>query len=132
MTIITDLGTITANVDTRNLKILMFLDSLKDKIEIYGLDEIISLIDGSVSTKELREKITKLENTIIEKDNEISELEDGNDFEIGCDSTINCGIGEINYESPNNLLLQDLLGNLDTAIKKHTPKKVSEILSSMS
>ena len=49
-----------------------------------------------------------------------------------CDSTISCGIGEINYEMPNNLLLQELIENLDSAIQKYGAKRVSETLASIS
>ncbi len=128
MTIKTDLGTIAIAIDTKNLKLQMFFDSLKDKIEIYGLDEIINLIDGIPSVNELKEKISELEGEIVEKDNEINDFEFSEDS-IECNSEIQCGIGVINYEEPDNLLLQDLMENFEASIKKNNPKKVNELLS---
>jgi len=132
MIITTPLGNIGLSIDSKNLKLQMFLDSLKDKIEIYGLDEIINVIDNAKSVKELKDKVSELEDTIVAKENEIEELENPDNFDAPCDSTIKCGIGEINYETPNNILLQELMGNLDEAVQKNTAKKVSEILSSIS
>jgi len=82
MIITTALGNITLAVDNKNLKLLMFLDSLKDKIEIYGLDEISNLLDNASSVKEKDEKISELETLIEEKDEEISKIEDNEDNEF--------------------------------------------------
>lgn len=45
--------------------------------------------------------------------------------------TIECGIGVINYETPDNLQLQYLMENLENAIKNQGSKYVSEILASI-
>jgi len=130
MTITTALGNINISVDNKNLKLLMFLDSLKDKIEIYGLDEISDLIDNASSVKEKDDKISELETLIEEKDKEISELEDNEDNDDFY-SEIDCGVGTVKFEEPDNILLQDLMENFETAIKKTNPKKVSELLASI-
>ncbi len=46
-------------------------------------------------------------------------------------TTIDCGIGTIEFIEPDNLLLHDLMKNLESAIKKTTPRKVNEVLSNI-
>jgi len=46
-------------------------------------------------------------------------------------SEIDCGIGMIKFEEPDNLLLQDLMENFETAIRKTNPNKVSLLLASI-
>jgi hypothetical protein len=44
--------------------------------------------------------------------------------------TIDTGIGKIDYQiETGNLLLTELMENFEAAIKKHTPKKVNEMLA---
>jgi predicted RNase H-like nuclease (RuvC/YqgF family) len=112
-----------------NLKLKMLMDSLKDHIEIYGLDKLTAFFDGE-NVEELKVKIAELESDVKEKDEEIDELESElSESELGL--KIDCGIGDIEYIQPNNIALQDIMENLDAAIQKTNFKKVNEVLAAI-
>ena len=46
--------------------------------------------------------------------------------------TIDCGIGEIKYLEPDNLLLQQLMESLTDAIQKHGAKVIHNTLQKLS
>lgn len=99
--------------------------------ENFKKDEALEFLDAiEENASDLDIEIDDLKSEVKEKNEEMRELESGLDS-VEFDSVINCGIGEINYRTPDNILLQDLCENLDTAIQKHTPKKVNQILSSI-
>lgn len=85
----------------------------------------------------IKENAIQLEKEITESESQaqfdyeiITELEDIIERREGINE-IDCGIGNINYEKPGNLVLIDIMENLETAIKKTTPKKVNEVLSAI-
>lgn len=97
----------------------------------FNIDEANEFLDA------IKENAFKLEKEIDDFDLEsqrdyerITELEDIIERKEGINN-IDCGIGEINYEKPTNLVLIDVMENLETAIKKTTPKKVNEVLSAI-
>jgi predicted RNase H-like nuclease (RuvC/YqgF family) len=114
-----------------NIKLKTFIDSLKDQLEIGKLDLIINFLDGEkYDTSELESKIEELENEVREKDEQIEGLEDDVD-ELKTGTVIDAGIDIIEYKEPGNLLLIDLMENLNKAISRTTPLRVSEVLQSI-
>lgn len=90
--------------------------------------------------EEANEFLDAIETNAIDLNLKVAELEEVNkdedddeedDYDAACDSSIDCGIGFINYEEPDNILLQQLMENLTEAIKKTNPLKVSELLASI-
>lgn len=121
------LGDIVMSIDG-NLKLAMLLGALKDHIEIYGLEGLINFLSAEEGMEDLKIKIAELKSDIQEKDEEIDDLESELESVDDKTQTIDCGIGTINYDA-DNIALQDLMENLDTAIKKSTPQKVNSYLS---
>lgn len=95
---------------------LEFLDAIKD-----GVDDFETEYD------ELKNELSNEKEKVSDLQSEINSLEDG----LSSLNTIECGIDVIKYETPGNLVLQDIMENLENSIKKHTPKKVSEILAAL-
>jgi len=115
-------------------KINSNIDELKKIInepnfKLEEANEFLEAIENDAD--KIQEEVLDLKSEVSEKEGEIAELENPDNFDAPCDSTIKCGIGEINYETPDNILLQELMENLDKAVQKNTAKKVSEILSSI-
>lgn len=103
-------------------------DNFKKDEAIEFLEAIEIDVDGLIDElDDANTEITSLESKIDDLKEEVNELE-GTDT----NSEIECGIGTIEYNEPDNLLLQDVMDNLSSAIKKHTPKKVNEVLSAIS
>lgn len=130
-TIDAGIGKFTANCE-ENLKLKMFLDSLKDRIEIDGkLDEIISFLDEGCKNKtdtedEFLETIRELEEQVDDKYLELTELQkelDKSQFE----NEIGDGIFKIKYNA-NSLPMQSVMEELEVAINKTNPLKVLEHL----
>ena len=105
------------NAETFNKEeALEFLDSIQDDQK-----DLQEELDGA------NDEINDLEEKVKELESQLDELQEGD-----VDSKIDCGIGEIEYNEPDNILLQDLMENLNIAIQKHTPKKVNEVLTAIS
>lgn len=117
-------------IEPENIKLKMLVDSLKDHIEIYGVDKLTEFFLDDKDMGELKSTILDLENTIEEKDGEIADLESELESEEDSMTTIECGIGTINYET-DNVLLEMVMENLDAAIQKHNPLRVNEKLELM-
>jgi len=119
-----------------NLKVKMFLDSLKDQIEVGNLDNIIGFIDGGCSgglkekIKELEEEVESLKEELSDAEDKVSGLETDIDDAMP-DSEIDGGLGVIEYNAPTNLQLQIMMENLNEAVKKHSPNKVNELLETL-
>lgn len=117
--------------EPENLKLKMLCDALKDHIEIYGVDKISVFLSNEEGMEDLKSTIADLENELELKEDAISELESDLESMDDNTTTIDCGIGEINYEVTGSMVLTDVMENLETAIKKTTPKKVNEVLSAI-
>lgn len=126
-TIDAGIGTFTANCE-ENLKLKMFLDSLKDRIEMDGkINDIIEFLDnGCKDNKRLQDEVDRLtlewnksEERISELLGEIEKLEEGDLVE----DEINGGVGTIGYKT-DNLLTQQVMEELEVAINKTDPLKV--------
>ena len=100
---ISELRKIVKEPDFKSDVALEFLDAIED-----NAGTLVVTIDG------LKKEVKDLEN-----DDTIT------------DTTIQCGIGTIEYKEPDNILLAELMENLEAAIKKHTPKKVNDTLSAL-
>ena len=133
-TIDAGIGTFTANCE-ENLKLKMFLDSLKDQIELGKLDSIIEFLDDGCDdgSSKLRDEISDLEDEIKNKEeeiaslnSEISELEDKDEI----DDEIDGGIGTIGFKT-DNLLTQLVMEELGVAIDKTDPLKVLRYLQNI-
>jgi septal ring factor EnvC (AmiA/AmiB activator) len=94
---------------------LEFLEAIEN-----GSDKLEQDLD------EANDELKKAEENVEELETEVESLENGENME-----EIDCGIGVINYEEPDNILLQELLTNLEGAIKKQTPLAVSNILAAL-
>lgn len=116
--------------EPENLKLKMLLDALKDHIEIYGVDEVMTYLTENATIANLKLEIQELEIEVNSKGERITELEDLFE-ESEVSETIDCGIGNITYETPSNLALQDVMENLGAAITKTNFKKVNEVLSAI-
>jgi len=132
-TIDAGIGLFTANCED-NLKLKMFLDSLKDRIEMDGkLDVIISFLDNGCkgddehleTIRELESQVDAHQKTIEELQEEITELEEHNEKD-----SIDGGVGKIGYKA-DNLLTQQVMEYLEEALRKTSPIKVSELLRSL-
>lgn len=79
----------------------------------------------------IQDELDDLEREYRDQDNIIENLRDEvQELEnTPTNASIEAGIGIINYEEPDNLQLQDVMENLETAIKKTSPNKVSAHLS---
>lgn len=90
--------------------------------------EFLEAIESNVN--ELEDENIMLEEDNNSKNSRITELEEMIESSEGLNS-MDCGIVEINYEQPNNIVLQDVMENLETAIKKTNPKVVNSILEAI-
>jgi len=95
-------------------------------------DEFLDAIEEGVNDldeelKEVKDELEKEQEKVSDLEKSVSELEDsaGND-------KIDCGIGDIEFITPDNLQLIDLMENLNGAIQKIGSKKVNELLSAVS
>lgn len=97
-------------------------------------DEAIEFLDAIESdADELQDELDTTTDDLKDKDSEIDNLKDEVNSMENSETTnqIDCGIGTIDYDTPNNLVLQDIMENLGELIKKHNPKKVNEILTAL-
>ncbi len=102
-------------------------DNFKTDEALEFLDAIEENADALISDLESeQDEVKSLEEKVDDLRSEINSLEDS---DMG--QEIDCGIGIIEYAEPDNLVLQDVMENLGNAIKKHTPKKVNEILQAV-
>lgn len=89
-------------------------------------EKLFKAINDSVFS--LRIEIDRLNKELDEKEMKIEELESEALETILADETIQCGIGTIEYKTPDNLLLGMVMENLDAAIQKHNALRVNEKL----
>lgn len=116
-----------------NLELQNLMQALKDAVEVSTSKEVREYLEdfsdrGSpekykLEIKQLNERIEELEKENIKLEDE---LEDHESME-----TMECGIDVIEYRNPGNLVLQDLMENLGTAIQRKTPKRINEILAAI-
>lgn len=100
----------------------------EDNFKIDEANEFLDAIEENAI--KLEEENTEFESQAQTDYERITELEDIIERREGINN-IDCGIGDIKYEKPGNLVLIDVMENLETAIKKTTPKKVNEVLSAI-
>jgi len=81
----------------------------------------------------VQNEVNGLKAEIEEKDIEIEKLEEEVEklMPIVADKTINFGIGKINYSS-SNLQLSQLMEALESAINKHNPGFILQVLETIS
>lgn len=114
-------------------KITSNIEELKNILkEIYKkweeATEFLEALESNVSG--LQDDVINLTIDNQSKENMITELEEIMEDRSGLEN-MDCGIGVINYEEPGNLVLQDIMENLEAAIKKTNPRKVNEILEAI-
>lgn len=100
----------------------------------FKIDEATEFLDAIESEmNELKEELSDCESELKSSQEEVSDLEtkleEAENQEMT--SVIECGIGTIEFNEPDNLVLQDIMENLEGAIKKSTPNNVSTVLAAL-
>lgn len=99
----------------------------------FKIDEAIEFLDAiETNADDLEEELESANDEIKDLESQVDDLKSEiNEMETDNLEKIDCGIDVIEYKSPGNLVLMDVMDNLAAAIQKHTPKKVNDILSAL-
>ncbi len=118
ITIDAGIGTISCNAHG-NLLLMQLMDAFKDKVEIDGAQKVLDLLvkeDTTENDESLKDKISKLEKEIEEKDEEIDDLNEMAETNEGL-TEIDMGYGTIWYKTDNlklEMFMEDWAEKLQT------------------